>query len=193
MKYYNTAIFIFDNVEVLDFTGPFEIFNSANRILKDESFKVFTVAESDKMVYARYGLQVTPDFTIQNCPKPDIIVIPGGEGRKVQMNNNVILQWIRSGFAELQYLFSICTGAFILGNTGLLNGQKATTHHLSYDEFEKTFPQVGLIKNVPYVDNGKIITSAGISTGMKASLYLLDKISGGMLGKRTAEYMEYDY
>ncbi|MFI5145258.1 MAG: DJ-1/PfpI family protein [Ignavibacteria bacterium] len=193
MKYYNTAIFIFENVEVLDFTGPFEIFNSANRILEDESFKVFTVAESEKKLNARNGLQVTPDFTIQNCPKPDILIIPGGEGRKIQMNNNVILQWIRSGFAELQYLFSICTGAFILGNTGLLNGQKATTHHLSYGEFEKTFPQVSLIKNVPYVDNRKIITSAGISTGMKASLYLLDIISGEDLGKRTAEYMEYDY
>ena len=193
MKYFNTAIFIFENVEVLDFTGPFEIFNSANRILGDESFKVFTTAESDKIVNARNGLQVTPDFTIQNCPRPDILIIPGGEGRKMQMNNKVILNWIRDSFPGLQYLFSICTGSFILGNTGLLNGQKATTHHLSYDEFEKTFPQVSLIKDVPYVDNGKIITSAGISTGMKASLYLLDKISGEGLGKRTAEYMEYDY
>lgn len=193
MKNYNTAIFIFENVEVLDFTGPFEIFNSANRILEYESFKVFTVAESEKKINARNGLQVTPDFSILNCPKPDILIIPGGEGRKIQMNNNVILQWIRKNLAESQYLFSICTGAFILGNTGLLNGQKATTHHLSYDEFEKTFPQVSLIKNLPYVDNGKIITSAGISTGMKASLYLLDKISGENLGKRTAEYMEYDY
>ena len=193
MKKYNTAIFIFENVEVLDFTGPFEIFNSANRVLNEDIFNVFTVAENSTKLNTRNSLQVIPDFSFQNCPKPDILVIPGGEGRKIEMYNKPVLEWIKSLCNDLQYLFSICTGAFILGNTGLLNGQKATTHHLSYDEFEKTFPEVNLIRNVPYVDNGKIITSAGISTGMKASLHLLDKISGSDLGKKTAEYMEYDY
>lgn len=193
MKYYNTAIFIFENVEVLDFTGPFEIFNSANRILKKDYFSVYTVAEKINKIHTRNSLQVTPDYSIQNCPPPDILVIPGGEGRKIQMNNRIILDWINTSFNKLQFLLSICTGAFILGNTCLLNGLNATTHHLSYDEFEKSFPEIHLIRNVPYVDNGKIITSAGISTGMKASLYLLDKISGGNLGKRTADYMEYDY
>jgi transcriptional regulator GlxA family with amidase domain len=193
MKKYNTAIFIFENVEVLDFTGPFEIFNSANRVLNEDIFNVFTVTENLTKLNTRYSLQVIPDFSFQNCPKPDILVIPGGEGRKTQMYNEPALEWIESLCNDLQYLLSICTGAFILGNTGLLNGQNATTHHLSYDEFEKTFPDVNLIRNVPYVDNGKIITSAGISTGMKASLHLLDKISGNDLGKKTAEYMEYDY
>ena len=193
MKKYNTAIFIFENVEVLDFTGPFEIFNSANSILNEDIFNVFTVAENLTKLNTKNSLQVIPDFSFQNCPNPDILVIPGGEGRKTQMNNEQVLEWIKSLYNDLQYLFSICTGAFILGNTGLLNRQKATTHHLSYGEFEKTFPEINLIRNVPYVDNGKIITSAGISTGMKASLHLLDKISGNDLGKKTAEYMEYDY
>jgi transcriptional regulator GlxA family with amidase domain len=193
MQSYNTAIFIFDNVEVLDFTGPFEIFNSANRILRQEVFKVYTVSENINKLNARNSLQVTPDYSIRDCPEPDILIIPGGEGRKIQMNNKIVLDWINLCYDNLKFLFSICTGAFILGNTGLLNGLKATTHHLSYDEFEITFPEAELIRNVPYIDNGKIITSAGISTGMKASLHLLDKISGGDLGGKTAEYMEYDY
>ncbi len=193
MMAYNTAILIFNDVEVLDFTGPFEIFNSANRVANDILFNVFTVSESGGKIIARNGLQVIPDYSLKNCPKPDILIVPGGQGRKIEMKNEVILYWISSNFDSLKYLFSICTGAFILGKTGLLDGLKATTHHASYDEFETSFPETTLIRNVPYVDNGKIITSAGISTGMKASLYIIDKIFADGLGKRTAEYMEYDY
>jgi len=188
----NVAILIFNNVELLDFAGPQEIFHSANRVSGNELFQVYTVCENKEMVIARQGLKVIPDYSIKDCLEPDILIIPGGEGRKLQMKNPVILDWIKTIFDDLQYLFSICTGAFILGNTGLLKGLKATTHHASFDEFEKAFPGTELIRNVKYVDNGKIITSAGIASGMKASLYLLDKISGSSLGQLTAGYTEYD-
>ncbi len=162
MSTINTAILIFNDVEVLDFTGPFEIFNFANRVANENLFNVFTVSVKGEEVITRNGLRVTPDYSIKNCPKPDILIVPGGKGRNNEMNNKIILDWISSNFIHLKYLFSICTGAFFLGKTGLLDGLKATTHHASYDEFESSFPETTLIRNIPFVDNGKIITSAGI-------------------------------
>ena len=193
METYNTAIFIFNDVEVLDFAGPFEIFNVANEVIDQKLFNVFTFSEFEVQLKARNGLTIIPDFSIKNSPDVDILVVPGGVGRKIQMHNEHILKWIQNRFNNLKYLVSVCTGAFIIGYAGLLKGLEATTHHASYNEFEKSFPDTKLIKNVNYVDNGKIITAGGISKGMKASLYLLDKISGDYLGKKTAEEMEYDY
>jgi transcriptional regulator GlxA family with amidase domain len=193
MKTYNTAILIFNDAEVLDFAGPFEIFNAANEASAKKLFNVYTISEKLDTIIARNGFKVIPDYNISNCPAPDILIVPGGIGRKIQMNNPVIIQWIKSLFDDLEYLLSVCTGAFIIGKAGLLKGLNATTHHASYDEFQSTFPDTKLVKNVPYVDNGKIITSGGISTGMKAALHLVDKISENNLGKMTAELMEYDY
>jgi transcriptional regulator GlxA family with amidase domain len=193
MKTLNTAILIFDEVEVLDFAGPFEIFNVANEVEGKKLFNVYTLSEFGETINARNGLKIVPDHTILNCPKPDILIIPGGIGRKVQMFNEAILKWINFLFNDLTYLVSVCTGAFVIGKAGLLKGLKATTHHASYDEFESVFPETVLVRNVNYVDNGKIITAGGISNGIKASLHLLDKISGEELGKKTAQEMEYDY
>ncbi len=108
------------------------------------------------------------------------------------MNNKILLEWIKNIYKDLDILLSVCTGAFIIGKAGLLKGLNATTHHLSYEEFESTFPDTILIKDKKFVDNGKIITSAGISAGINASLYIIDKLFGDNLGKITAEHMEYD-
>jgi transcriptional regulator GlxA family with amidase domain len=221
MKTHNVGILIFDNVEVLDFSGPFEAFNAANEILRpshvrrgdgersdnDRLFKVFTVAENEDMVMAKFGYYVKPHFSINNSPDIDILVIPGGEGRKVQMNNPVITGWVKNVFDKLEILLTVCTGVFIAGKSGVLNVKQATTHHGSYDEFEKTFPGIELVKNVKFVDNGiphpnppqrggknvNIITAGGISAGINASLYVIDKLVSNEHGKKTAAHMEYDY
>lgn len=193
MKTRNVAIFIFNDAEVLDFAGPFEVFNVANEVLAQKAFNVYTVSETGDNVRAKNGFEVKPNFSFSNFPRPDIVIIPGGEGRKIQMNEETVLEWVKSLAPLAQHVASVCTGAFILGNAGLLKGLKATTHHASYDEFEIAFRDTKLIKNVKYVDNGKIITAGGISAGINMSLYLVDKLLGKDMGKRTAEYMEYDY
>lgn len=193
METFNIAIYIYNDVEVLDFTGPYEVFNAANNVLKEKMFDMFLVAESTDVVFASSGLKIVPHSSINNSPQSDILIIPGGEGRRIQMNHPIVLDWVKSQFIDLKYLLSVCTGSFIIGKAGLLKGLKAATHHSRYDEFEKTFPDTELVKNVSYIDNGKIITSAGVSTGILASLHLLEKISGSELGKQVTEYMELNY
>jgi transcriptional regulator GlxA family with amidase domain len=192
MRTKNTAILIFKDAEVLDFTGPFEVFNAANEASDKKLFDVSLTAEYKEIVEVRNGLRVIPDHTIDSLVEPDIIIIPGGEGRKMQMYNENILNWIKKKYSQLELLLSVCTGAFILGKTGLLDNIKATTHHASYDEFAETFPQTELIRNVKYVDNGKIITSGGISAGINMSLYVVGRIAGKDIADKTAEILEYD-
>lgn len=191
MKTRNVAILLFDNVEVLDFTGPYEVFNAVNRVTGEKCFFVFTLSESGDQITARNGLKIVPDFSIKNCPAPDILIIPGGPGRKVVMNNVTITGWIKELYEKLELLLSVCTGAFIIGRTGLLKGWNATTHHNSFAEFEDTFKDVKLVKNVKYVDNGKIITSGGIASGIDMSLYVVERLFGKDTADNTKILLEY--
>jgi transcriptional regulator GlxA family with amidase domain len=203
MKTRNTAILIFDDVEVLDFAGPYEVFNVANEAMQEKAsekkdsiekaFNVFTVSEIGNKILARNGLQIIPDYSIQNCPRPDILIVPGGNGRKTVMHNTVITGWIKEKSEDTEHLLSVCTGAFILGKAGVLDGLNATTHYHSYDEFADTFPRTKLVKGVKFSDNGKIITAAGISAGINMSLHVVDRLLGNNMGRKTAQYMEYDY
>lgn len=193
MEHYNVLIYIYNDVEVLDFAGPYEVFNAANNLLNENVFDIYIIAESTDVVFARNGLKILPHSSINSSPQGDILIIPGGDGRRIQMHLPFVTDWIKSQFNDLKYLLSVCTGAFIVGSAGLLKGMKATTHHSSFEEFVRTFPDTELVKNVSYVDNGKIITSAGVATGIKASLHLLDIISGNELGKQVTEYMELNY
>lgn len=192
MRTKNTAILIFKDAEVLDFAGPFEVFNAANEVSGKKLFNVYLTAEYKEIVELRNGLRVIPDHTTDSQLEPDIIIIPGGEGRKMQMFNENILNWIKKKYTQLEFLLSVCTGAFIIGKTGLLDNIKATTHHESYEEFAETFPRTELIKNVKYVDSGKIITSGGISAGINMSLYTVSLIAGKDIAGKTAKLMEYD-
>jgi transcriptional regulator GlxA family with amidase domain len=192
LKPRNTAILIFNNVEVLDFTGPYEVFSTANTEYGTKIFNVYTVAEKDEEIKSANGLKIIPDYTLTKSPSPDILIIPGGNGRKIEMNNPVLLNWIKEKFSSLEFLLSVCTGSFILGKTGLLDGAKAATHHYSYEEFKKTFPNIELVKNVKFVDNGKIITAAGVSSGINMSLHMISKLFGEELKHKTARHIEFD-
>ncbi|HEY3249932.1 MAG TPA: DJ-1/PfpI family protein [Ignavibacteria bacterium] len=193
MKNRNLGILIYNDVEVLDFAGPFEVFNAANEVHGENIFNVFTIAETSEAISARNGLKVIPDCSINTCPALDILLVPGGNGRKFQMNNPVITGWIKKVFDDLELLLTVCTGVFIAGKAGVLNVKEATTHHGSYEEFGKNFPNINLVKYVKYVDSGKIVTSGGISAGINMSLFVIDKLIGENLGKKIAEHMEYDY
>jgi transcriptional regulator GlxA family with amidase domain len=193
----NVAILIFDEVEVLDFCGPFEVFSVTRRLgtaSQDETnkpFAVFTVAQKSGMVRARGGLLVQPHFTLENHPPVDVLVVPGGWGTRREVDNPVILDWLAKVTGETQLNTSVCTGAFLLAKIGLLDEKAATTHWASLDRLAQTFPRVQVIRNTRWVDQGKIVTSAGISAGIDMSLHLVEKLMGQEVAEQTAKQMEY--
>jgi transcriptional regulator GlxA family with amidase domain len=185
------AIFIFDDVEVLDFCGPFEVFGVTGAHTDPPAFRVYTVAEKAGPIRAVNGLSVNPHYTLAECPPPDILLVPGGMGTRREMHNPVVLDWIRrcSGSAEL--VLSVCTGALLLATSGLLEGLAATTHHGALDLLRQVAPHTTICPDKRFVDNGHIILSAGISAGIDMSLYVVSKLLGESAARSTAEHMEY--
>ena len=126
----NLAILLFDDAEVLDFCGPFEVFSVASNQSPHPSFNVFTVAEKSPIA-ARNGLSVNPAYSLESCPKPDILLVPGGIGTRKELNNDVLIHWIRQTAEAAELVLSVCTGALLLGKAGLLDGLDLTTHHVA--------------------------------------------------------------
>ena len=189
----NLAILIFEDVEVLDFAGPFEVFAVTSELNNYEPFNVFLVAESQRTYKAVNGLQLVPDYEISNCPNPDILVVPGGVGTRTQMNNQKLITWIQQVSDRAELVMSVCTGARLLAKAGLLDGLEITTHHEAYDELRQLVPTAIVNERKRFVDQGTIITAGGISAGIDSSLYVVDKLLGREIARKTAIYMEYDW
>lgn len=187
----NVAILIFDEVEVLDFCGPFEVFGVTGRAREAAPFNVYTVAERSEPVLARNGLSVNPRYTLDDCPPPDLLVIPGGIGARKEMHNATVIEWIKRCAKPAELVLSVCTGALLLANAGLLDGLAATTHHGAFDLLREAAPQTEVREGERFVDNGKVITSAGISAGIDMSLYVVARLLGEEVARDTAERMEY--
>jgi transcriptional regulator GlxA family with amidase domain len=198
----NLAIFIFDEVEILDFAGPFEIFSVTGlRSGGEAPFNVSTIAEKSTIT-ARNGLQITPTYLIENSPKFDIILIPGGGGfhpdgtpfgSRREMHNPVVLDWIKDQNQSAELVLSVCTGSMILAKAGLLEGLKATTHWKAEEGMRQAAPNTELLMQERWVDNGRIILSAGVSAGIDMSLYVVSKLLGKEAADETAQYIQYDY
>ncbi|WP_242275777.1 DJ-1/PfpI family protein [Bacillus cereus group sp. BfR-BA-01445] len=192
MNKWSVGIFLFNDVEVLDFAGPFEVF-SVTEANEEKPFTVYTVSQNGEMITARNGLKVKPDYSIENLPPIDILIIPGGLGaREYEIKNEVVIKWIRQQMKEVKLMTSVCTGALLLAKAGLLEGVKATTHWASIQIFKKDFPNVEVIENVKFVDEGHIITSAGISAGINMSFHIVKNLLGVEIAEETAKSMEYD-
>lgn len=189
----NVAIFIFDDVEVLDFCGPFEVFAVTGARSQEKPFNVFTVAETAATITARNGLSVNPKFSFSDCPQADILVIPGGYGTRPLINNEAVLAWIRAQADNAELVMSVCTGSLLLGKAGLLEGLSATTHFAAMDELRKQAPNTQACPSQRIVDNGRILTSAGISAGIDLSFHLVARLLGREVAQETARWMEYDY
>lgn len=189
----NVAILIFDEVEVLDFCGPFEVFSVAGRRTGLEPFHVYTVAQTDRPVVARNHLSINPAHTLSNCLRPDILVIPGGYGTRREMHNAALISWIKQRAENVELLLSVCTGALLLAKAGLLEGLSATTHHGAIDLLREAAPNTAVLESERVVDNGKVILSAGISAGIDMSLYVVSRLLGEQQAEETAAYMEYDW
>lgn len=191
----NAGIFIFNEVEVLDFAGPFEVFSLAESPDDSEKiFNVFTVSEKEALVSARNGLLVKPHYSFNTCPVPDILIIPGGYGaEKIEIRNDIVLSWIKKMSAEVQVIASVCTGAFLLAASGVITDQVVTTHWMDLDQLQADYPDLKVVRNRKFVDQGKILTAAGISSGIELSLYLVKRFSNKIVAEKTAKRMEYTW
>lgn len=192
MNKWSVGIFLFNEVEVLDFAGPFEVF-SVTEVNEEKPFTVYTVSENGEMITARNGLKVQPDYSIENLPPVDILIIPGGLGaREYEIKNEIVIKWIGQQMKEVKLMTSVCTGALLLAKAGLLAGLKATTHWASIEKFKNEFQNVEVIENVKFVDEGHIITSAGISAGINMAFHIVKNLLGVHVAEDTAKRMEYD-
>lgn len=190
----NVAILLFDEVEVLDFCGPFEVFGVAGlRGGGERPFSVYTVAEKAGPIKARNGLSVNPAFTFADCPQPDILLVPGGQGTRKQIHNEELVNWVREQAGRVELLLSVCTGALVLAKAGLLEGLAATTHFRAFDELAALAPNTTLCPEKRYVDNGNIVLSAGVSAGIDMALYVVGRLLGEEQSNETARYIQYDY
>jgi transcriptional regulator GlxA family with amidase domain len=189
----NVAFLMFDEVEVLDFSGPFEVFGAAGEREREERpFHVYTVAEKAGPVQARYGLSINPGFTFADCPPPDILLVPGGRGTRREIHNQSLINWVRMQAGRVELLLSVCTGALILAQAGLLDGLSATTHFLAFDELKQLAPHTICCPDRRYVDNGRVIVSAGVSAGIDMALYVIGRLLGADLAAETARAIQYD-
>lgn len=182
LKEITVAFYLQNGVEVLDFAGPMEVFSYAQ-------FKVFTVSKTKAPIISQGILKIIPDYSIEDAPKADIVAFFGGNSGNASNDAQVIV-WVKKQTPD--YYFSVCTGAFILGKAGLLNNLTITTFHESIDKLQKAVPTAKVLPNTRYVDNGKIITTAGISAGIDGALHLVAKLKGDQVAKEVAYYMEYD-
>ena len=190
------GIFVFDEVEVLDFAGPFEVFSTASRVRARAGapvpFRVLTVAKSLPTVRARGALAIQPHHRIGEHPKLDVFIVPGGDV-SVELRDEDVRAWISATAATARLTAAVCTGAFLLAAAGLLDGRRATTHWEDLADLERSFPKVRVDGGLRWVDEGDVVTSAGISAGVDMSLHLVRRLAGAELAVATARQMDYDW
>jgi|ERR1043166_2000502 transcriptional regulator GlxA family with amidase domain len=194
----HVGILVFDDVEVLDFCGPFEVFsvtrlNEERRREEPSPFNVFLFAETTSPVVASGGLKVLPDYDLASCPQMDILIVPGGWGTRREMNNERLLRWMTNRSRQVETLASICTGSLLLGKAGLLDGKRATTHWRTLDWMQELFPKTTVEKDLHFVEDGSLFTSAGISAGIDMSLRIVARYYGEAIARATAKHMEYPF
>ena len=192
------GILVFPEVEVLDFCGPFEVFSvtrldEERRRLDPSPYEVLIIAENPGVVVATGGLKVIPDHVLEDYPPLDVLVVPGGWGTRREMKNDRLIAWIAERGQQATTLTSVCTGSLLLGKAGLLDGRRATTHWRVLEEMRGLFPAVNVIDDQHVVEEGNLITSAGISAGIVMALRVIAQHHGDAVARATARYMEYPF
>ena len=179
----SVAILLFNGAEIIDFAGPWEVFG-------ESGFNVFTVAEKRVPITAVFGQKIVPDYTFADSPHADVLVVPGG-GVSQAVDNSRLIKWVQANAQSSQHVMSVCTGAFILAKAGLLDGLSATTIKGSIDELARFSPKTTVVYDKRYVDNGKIITTGGLSAGIDGAFHVVEKLKGKTEAEQTAQHMEY--
>jgi len=189
----HVAILIFPDVEVLDFAGPFEVFAVTNELNGSEVFHTFTVAENPGSIRARHGLKIVPDHTLETCPAPHLLIVPGGAGTRPLLRKPAVLEWIRQRARQAEHVASVCTGSLVLAQAGLLNNLRATTHYTRFAELAALAPNTDIDESCRFTDNGQVLTAAGISAGIDLSLHLVARLLGEAAAEKSARHMEYHW
>jgi putative intracellular protease/amidase/YHS domain-containing protein len=181
------AFLLSEGAVVIDFTGPWEVFQDAyvpGRM--DSLFQLYTVAETTKPIHASNGLTIVPDYSLENAPPPKVIVIPAQSGRSQAM-----LDWVRKSSKNADVTMSVCTGAFLLAKTGLLSGKAATTHHASFQSLAQQYPDIQVMRGARFVESGNLATAGGLSSGIDLALRVVERYFGREVASETAYQMEY--
>jgi transcriptional regulator GlxA family with amidase domain len=195
----NVGVLLFDDVEVLDFAGPFEVFSrtrltpglESRRSYDSAPFEVFTIGRAPGMITATGGLRVEPSFGFANAPAIDLLVVPGGFGTRPLLHDDDMLGWIRRTAASARLVTSVCTGALLLARCGLLAHRRATTHWGALELLASVDPSIKVVGNTRVVNDG-VVTSAGVSAGIDMALAVVEQLHGPEVARETARYMEYE-
>ena len=184
-----TGILLFEDAEELDFVGPWEVFTMARAGHEDD--RVVTIAERPGPVRAAKGLRVLPDHSFADAPPLDVVLVPGGQGTRKEVDNPVLLDWLRRSAERCTWVTSVCTGSYLLHRAGLAKGRRVTTHW-AFCETLRQQGEVEVVEHVRYVRDGKLVTAAGVSAGIDMALWLVGQIHGVEHARRTQRFMEYD-
>jgi putative intracellular protease/amidase len=191
----NVAVVLYQGVEILDFAGPAEVFEAAAGFGAnggEPAFRVYTVGRSRTPVVSQGFIDIVPDYSIDDSPRPDIVVLPGG-GSDTVRNDPAFLAWVKEAGGHSDAVITVCTGAFIAAQAGFLDGLEATTYYGAVPSLASGFPSIRVLPGRRLVDNGRIITTAGVSAGIDGSLHFVARELGRWVADRTAEYMEYKW
>lgn len=192
-KTINVAILLYPGMELQDFAGPTDVFVKAGEVTRGQ-YNVYTVAFNKEMVYTEaHKIGIQPAYDIHTMPKPNVLVIPGAPMTVIDSlsKDSSLLSFLRYSRDSVDVTMSVCTGAYLLGSAGVLDHHHATTHFFVADDFEETFPAVKVVRAVRYVDEGNIITTSGVTSGIDGALHLVERYSGEQLAGMTARGMQY--
>jgi putative intracellular protease/amidase len=187
------AIVVHQGVEMLDFAGPAEVFSSARAPGGGRYCRVILVApKKEPLKVQNTAGKILPEYSIADCPEPDIVVVPGG-GTQVLTGDPEFMTWIENIAPKADVMMSVCTGAFVLAKAGLLDGKQATTHHSALAALRRQYPDIDVLEGVRYADNGSVITAGGVAAGIDAALRVVERQFGKAAAEATARYMEYPW
>lgn len=184
------GIVLFDGAEELDFVGPWEVFTMAAK-QEGVDLEVFTVSREGTAVRCAKGMRVLPDYSFANAPRMDVVLVPGGEGRKREMHDERMLGWLRARGAEASWITSVCTGAFLLHGAGFCSGRRVTTHWRAIEEL-RTRKDLTVLDDVRYVRDGNVVTASGVSAGIDMALWLVGQLWSPSIARRAQRAMQYD-
>lgn len=191
MKKNNVGIFVFNNIELLDFTGPYEVFSVTTDNFGQKLCNTFLIGNSLNSLTSVNGMKFMPDYSIKDHPEIDILILPGGNGTKEEMFVKESIDWIKRISKSCNLILSVCTGTRLLSSAGLLDDLEYTTHHQCFQELESICPNGKLNKNIRFTTKGKVLTSGGISAGIDLSLHVVETLFGNDIKQKTMAYMEY--
>lgn len=189
MSALEVGIVLFDDAEELDWAGPWEVLSALSVV---GEANVFTVAERADAVRCAKGLRVLPDRTFDAVSSLDVVLVPGGQGSRVENSNPAMLDWLKRITPGCQWVTSVCTGAAILAGAGLLDGRRATTHWGYIETLRKDHPEIEVLEKIRYVRDGNVVTAAGVSAGIDMSLWLVGQIHSPAVARQVQHYIEYD-